>query len=114
MCLVGIIFVVDSCDFERFEEARLELAKISKNHETLGVPILIIANKQDLPGARTSAEIERTLCLQELTATHPWTLVPTIALIGEGLYESLDSLYGLMLSAKKAAKAKQKQQMKKR
>ena len=55
----GIIFVVDSCDHERFEEARIELMKIAKNAETIGVPIVILANKQDLPNARTVDELDR-------------------------------------------------------
>jgi len=99
---LGIIFVVDSCDCERFEEAKIELSRIAKNTETLGVPIVIIANKQDLPGARSCAELERSLGLHELSSTHPWTIQPAIALIGEGLFESLNSLYGQMLSIKKS------------
>ena len=94
--------VVDSCDYERLDEVRLELTKIAKNNDTLGVPILIVANKQDLPGARSCAELERSLALHELSATHPWVLVPAIALIGEGLFEAMNSLYELMLKAKKA------------
>ena len=44
-----IVFVVDSEDQERLEEARLELELIVK---VIGrnVPVLILANKQDLPG----------------------------------------------------------------
>jgi len=98
----GIIFVVDSCDHERFEEARIELMKIAKNAETIGVPIVIVANKQDLPNARSVDELERSLTLHELTGTHPWTIFPAIAVIGEGLFESVNSLYEMMVKAKKS------------
>lgn len=106
-CIIGIIMVVDSCDYERFDEVRLELMKIAKNSDTQGVPLLIIANKQDLPGARSCAELEQSLSLHEMSSTHPWSIVPAIALIGEGLFEAMNTLYELMLKAKKA-KAKSK------
>ena len=98
----GIIFVVDSCDHERFEEARIELMKIAKNAETIGVPIVILANKQDLPNARTVDELERSLTLHELNGTHPWTIHSCIAVIGEGLFESINSLYEMIEKAKKS------------
>lgn len=49
-CTDGIIFVLDSVDVERMEEARMELARTCRDN--LGVPVLLLANKQDLPGAR--------------------------------------------------------------
>ena len=102
--------MVDSCDYERLEEARIELSKVANNSETSSVPILIIANKQDMPGARSCSDIERSLSLQELMQSHPWAIVPAIALIGEGLHEALNSLYGLILAAKKSTKSKHKHQ----
>ena len=45
-CTDGIIFVVDSSDVDRIEEARLELLKIAKLTERCAVPILVLANKQ--------------------------------------------------------------------
>lgn len=49
-CTDGIIFVVDSCDIERLEEAKMELTRTARSPDNAGVPILILANKQDLPG----------------------------------------------------------------
>lgn len=43
------MYVVDSNDVERIEESRKELFEFLKNEEMKGVPIVIIANKQDLP-----------------------------------------------------------------
>jgi len=49
-CTDGIIFVVDSCDTERLEEAKMELTRTARSPDNVSVPILILANKQDLPG----------------------------------------------------------------
>lgn len=53
-CTDGIIFVVDSCDAERLEEAKMELTRTARSPDNAGVPILILANKQDLPGNTVS------------------------------------------------------------
>ena len=46
----GVVFVVDACDGARFEEAREALAEILA-HVAPAVPVLVVANKQDLPQA---------------------------------------------------------------
>ena len=46
---LGLLFVVDSADRERLEDARQELENILTSDEMTGVPVEIIANKQDLP-----------------------------------------------------------------
>lgn len=45
----GLVFVVDSQDRERIEEARLELHKILNDREMKDCLLLVFANKQDLP-----------------------------------------------------------------
>jgi signal recognition particle receptor subunit beta len=45
-----LIFVVDSGDRERLGEAREELFGILDSIDMQGVPVLVLANKQDLPG----------------------------------------------------------------
>ncbi|KAG8004662.1 ADP-ribosylation factor-like protein 4C, partial [Nibea albiflora] len=62
-CTDGIVYVVDSVDAERLEEARTELHKITRFSENQGTPLLVIANKQDLPRALDVGEIERQLAL---------------------------------------------------
>ena len=42
--------MVDSADRERMVEAREELFSILESDEMRGVPVVVIANKQDLPG----------------------------------------------------------------
>ena len=63
----GIIFVVDSCDTdERLEESKLELHRILRTPDNADVPVLVIANKQDLPEARSQDVLEKVLSVNEV------------------------------------------------
>lgn len=42
--------MVDSTDIQRMEEARVELFDILDNEPMRGVPIVVLANKQDVVG----------------------------------------------------------------
>lgn len=44
----GIVFVVDSGEVSRLDEAKTELWRVAQAEELCGVPILVFANKQDL------------------------------------------------------------------
>lgn len=44
----GLIFVIDSCDRARMEEARQELHRIINDREMKDSLLLVFANKQDL------------------------------------------------------------------
>ena len=58
-CTDGIIFVVDSTKEDRLEEAKLELLKICKSNNKAGhIPVLVLANKQDLPSALDETKLE--------------------------------------------------------
>merc|ERR1712146_627859 len=50
----GIIFVVDSNDRDRIDDARDELHKMINDEELKDAIVLVYANKQDLPGAMRS------------------------------------------------------------
>lgn len=65
-CTDGIVFVLDSVDVERMEEAKMELVRMARSPDNSGVPILVLANKQDLPGAKEPKELEKLLGLHEL------------------------------------------------
>ena len=47
--IVGLFYVVDSSDRERMNDAKDELYKILDESEMRNVPVIIIANKQDVP-----------------------------------------------------------------
>lgn len=53
----AVIFVVDSADKERIEIARQELELMLQEEELQKVPVLVLANKQDLPNALNDQEI---------------------------------------------------------
>lgn len=48
----GLIFVVDSSDTARLEEARSELHKIINDREMKDALLLVFANKQDVQGRK--------------------------------------------------------------
>ena len=80
-----LIYVIDSADTKRFEETEQELQVATSfiylpatalmlvaaqellcEEKLVGVPILVYANKQDLIGSATSAQIAEGLCLHKI------------------------------------------------
>jgi len=87
----GLIFVVDSNDRERIQEAQDELQKMLQEDELRDAILLVFANKQDLPNAMTAGELTDKLGLQSLR-NRKWYIQATCAVQGNGLYEGLDWL----------------------
>merc|ERR1719491_1936041 len=96
----GLIFVVDSNDRERVEDAREELTKMLAEDEMRDTVLLVFANKQDLPNAMTAAEVTEKLGLHNLHQ-RPWFIQSACATTGDGLYEGLDWLSKTLSSKKK-------------
>lgn len=89
----ALIFVVDSSDRDRIDEARQELHRIVNDREMREVIILVFANKQDLPDAMKPQEIQDKLGLT-LTGLHKrnWWVQPCCATTGDGLSDGLSWL----------------------
>lgn len=87
----GLIFVVDSNDRERVNEAREELTRMLAEDELRDAVLLVFVNKQDLPNAMNAAEIRDKLGLHSLHQRN-WYIQATCATSGDGLYEGLDWL----------------------
>lgn len=85
----ALIFVVDSSDRERLEEARVELHKIINDREMSNVILLVFANKQDLPHAFKPQELTELLHLTSLESHRQWYVQPCCALTGDGMSEGL-------------------------
>ena len=102
----GIIFVVDSEDKERLEEAKLELIRLIKNADNQKLPLLVIANKQDLPHSLPLCEIETALGLRDLHPGQMWSIRGACAVTGEGLTEAMDAMYDLIVKKKTMKKRK--------
>lgn len=62
----GIIFVVDSSDFSRFNEARMVLEDILSNDKIVKKPLLVLANKQDNENALDEIDIIEYLNIEQL------------------------------------------------
>lgn len=90
----GIIFVVDSTDVDRIEEARNELHSLLREDELRNTSILVYANKQDLPNALSPSEIIDKLSMHSIPqhATRQWFVQPCCAVDGSGLVEGLSWL----------------------
>ena len=87
----AIIYVVDSTDVDRLEDARDEFHAILEEEELRDACILIYANKQDLPGAIDDAQVSEALGLHNIKSRQ-WSIFKTSATKGEGLFEGLDWL----------------------
>ena len=108
----ALVFVIDSSDGEeRLEEARVELQRLSKQQTAQCVtlnrprpPLLVLANKQDLPGAREPQHLAKALGLPELPDSQPWAVAPACAVTGEGLDEAMTTLHQLVIKTRQAHK----------
>merc|ERR1712151_258667 len=87
----ALIFVVDSNDRDRIEDAREELCKFMSEDELRDAVLLVFANKQDLPNAMLASEVTEKLGLQSMRRRR-WFVQPACATTGDGLYEGLDWL----------------------
>jgi len=91
----GLIFVVDSNDRERVQEAADELNKMLNEDELRDAVVLVFANKQDLPNAMSVAELTDKLQLHSIR-NRKWYIQSTCATSGDGLYEGLDWLSNVL------------------
>jgi ADP-ribosylation factor-like protein 1 len=53
----AVVYVIDSADRERLDVARQELELMLQEEELRGAPVLVLANKQDLPNAMNEQEV---------------------------------------------------------
>ncbi|PIK56681.1 hypothetical protein BSL78_06403 [Apostichopus japonicus] len=74
----GLIFVIDSNDKERANEAREELNRMLQEDELRNAHLLVFANKQDLPNALNAADITEKLGLHKLSNRN-WYIQATCA-----------------------------------
>jgi len=65
----GIVFVVDSNDQDRFEQAKSELHAVMSHKENVGKPLVVLANKQDLPYAVNKEIITERLALNVIKSS---------------------------------------------
>lgn len=88
----AIIFMVDSSDHDRLEEARDQLHQMLCDDLLQSVSVLILANKQDLPRASSVTTVAEKMNVTSLPHAVKWRIEGTNAVSGEGIYEALDWL----------------------
>ncbi|CAG9313429.1 unnamed protein product [Blepharisma stoltei] len=93
----GVIFVVDSNDRQRIEEAKEELHRASNDTNLENVSFLILSNKNDLPNAMSNSELIDKLDLYMIRGKN-WYIQNSCALTGEGLCEGFNWLSDEILS----------------
>ena len=91
----AVIYVVDSTDTNRINIAKQELTALLQEDDLKGVPLLVFANKQDMPEAMSESEVSEKLLLS-LIKNRQWRLVKASAKLGEGISDGLDWLIALI------------------
>ncbi|XP_042313793.1 ADP-ribosylation factor-like protein 14 [Sceloporus undulatus] len=100
----SLVYVVDSANIQRLEESKKELEIILKNEKIKNVPVVVLANKQDLPGALGAEEITKRLNMKKHCHDRNWYIQPCCAVTGEGLSEAFQKVTSF---AKSCMKSKQ-------
>ncbi|CAO3683549.1 unnamed protein product [Rhizopus microsporus] len=89
----AIVFVVDSTDPKRLEECRDTFETMITNDAIEGVPILMLANKQDIQGALRVEEIKEVFNkIAVKLGARDSRVLPVSALEGHGVEEAIDWL----------------------
>jgi ADP-ribosylation factor protein 1 len=89
----ALVFVVDSNDHERLSDACEELHRMANKDELKNRPILIFANKRDLPNAQSLDVIKEGLKLSKLDEMKTkWHLQSAVATKNEGIKEGFEWL----------------------
>ncbi|XP_059141670.1 uncharacterized protein LOC131929459 [Physella acuta] len=91
----GLLFIVDSSDVARMAEASKELFDIIESPEMARVPVVVVANKQDMPGALATTEVADRLKLKNVR-DRKWYVQGACAINGEGIYEAMQELAKLV------------------
>lgn len=85
----ALVYVIDSADSRRLEETGVELQQLLDEEKLSSVPVLIMANKQDLLNAASAAEISTSLNLNAIRERN-WNILPCSAKTGEGLQDAME------------------------
>ncbi|XP_065835703.1 ADP-ribosylation factor-like protein 1 [Oscarella lobularis] len=87
----AIIYVVDSVDRERIGISKQELVAMLEEEELKKAILIVFANKQDIDGAMSVAEVSSALGLSALKS-RTWQIFRTSALRGDGLDDGMEWL----------------------
>jgi GTPase SAR1 family protein len=74
-----LVFVIDSSDHDRWAEARQCIADTLSAPQLKQTPVLLLANKQDLPQAASADRLAAYLQVDATLCGRDWQLLPTSA-----------------------------------
>ncbi|XP_036322908.1 ADP-ribosylation factor-like protein 3 [Rhagoletis pomonella] len=84
-----LIYVIDCTDRERLSETGRELFELLMDNRLKQVPLLVFANKQDLPNALTASEVAEAVQLVRLEE-RTWQIIGCSAVDGTGIKDGMD------------------------
>jgi len=96
----AIMYVIDAATASSFEDAKSALEKVIRHEHLRGAPLLIVANKQDLPGVINDEELALFLNLKELDE-RPYMFQAVSAYDGRGIKSGIDWLVEQMEKCKR-------------
>ncbi|XP_019716342.1 ADP-ribosylation factor-like protein 11 [Hippocampus comes] len=91
----ALVFMVDSSDPSRMPEAQKALKKVLSEERLRDIPLMVLANKVDQPGAMTVQEISNQLGLSNYPHLR-WEIQACSALKGIGLRQAFTSVAKLI------------------
>lgn len=91
------MFVIDSSDKERLEISKQELFLLMQEEDLKGVPVAILANKQDVEGCMTDGQISEKMGLSEIK-NREWAIFKTVAKTGQGLDDAFKWMTNIIRS----------------
>lgn len=91
-----LVFVVDSSDQKRLNEARRELENTLRSDELRDRPLVLLANKQDVNGALTVTEVKDKFNLTKICLDRDWFVQPCSASTGFGVEEALKRIVQML------------------
>jgi ADP-ribosylation factor related protein 1 len=87
----GVIYVVDSSDIMRMDESKEAFDKMIKNEQLAGVPLLLVANKQDIPESLSLKRMKEIFDSSSQSVGHrDLNSIEASALKGDGISESIE------------------------
>mmetsp|Transcript_15775 Transcript_15775/g.44144 ORF Transcript_15775/g.44144 Transcript_15775/m.44144 type:complete len:199 (-) Transcript_15775:232-828(-) len=84
----AIVFLVDSTAPDRFEESKAALDRVLGSRDIAGAPLLVMANKQDVPGCHSADEVQEFYGVGHLDS-RPVRVAGISAYTGDGIGESI-------------------------
>ena len=88
----GVMFVVDSVERERFDEAKSALDKVLASRDLIGCPLLVWCNKSDAPCSKGTDEVMECLGLAKMHHQRQSKAIAGSALNGSGIHEGVEWL----------------------